>query len=83
VKFLESIDTSAVPFVTLAALRQGNQLVVAFDSVAGVEYSIQAKASLNSPWSTIVQSLIGTGQRMSVPVPINQAAQFVRLIDTP
>jgi YVTN family beta-propeller protein len=82
-KFIESIDLRTVPFVTLAVRRQNTQLVVAFDSVAGVEYSIQAKANLNSPWSGILQSVIGTGQRIEVTVPINQAAQFVRLIDTP
>ena len=53
VKFLESIDARTVPFVPLAVRQQGNQVYVAFDSIAGVSYIIETKQTLTTPWSAI------------------------------
>ena len=82
VAFLESIDLNTVPFVTLAAERQGNFLVLSFDSVAGVLYGLEARDSITGPTS-VVAILPGTGQRISYPVAIAGAARFYRLVQYP
>src|SRR6185369_4679726 len=41
VKFLESIDFNTVPFVIMSARQSGNQMIVSFDSIAGVSYALQ------------------------------------------
>jgi hypothetical protein len=83
VKFLESIDVAAVPFVTVEAHPSGSELVLAFDSVAGVTYAVQAKDSLDAPWSSILKTVTGTGGRLAVPIPNDTATRFVRLIQAP
>ena len=83
VKFLESIDVSVVPFVTVEVHPAGNELVLTFDSVVGVTYAIQAKDTLDAPWSSILKTAVGTGGRLSVPIPIDSVTRFVRLIEAP
>ena len=80
VKFVESIDFNTVPLVPLAVRSQGGQALVAFDSVAGVVYALEAKPTLAAPWATLGYPIVGTGQRMEVPVDNNSAAQFLRLV---
>jgi YVTN family beta-propeller protein len=83
VKFLESIDTQAVPFVPLFTRRSGNQLLVSFDSIAGGRYALEARVNLNSPWTPSGSTIIGNGQRLDVPVTIDTSAKFVRLVAAP
>jgi YVTN family beta-propeller protein len=83
VAFLESIDVKTVPFVPLAARRSGNQLLVAFDSIVGGRYALEAKANLNSTWAAVGAPITGTGQRLEVPVAIDTSAKFVRLVAAP
>ncbi len=83
VKFLESIDFKTVPFVSLTMRRVGNQLYVAFDSVAGASYAIEAKPALAAPWSTVGASIAGNGQRIEIPVSLNFANRFLRLVEGP
>jgi YVTN family beta-propeller protein len=83
VKFLESIDVITVPFVPLAVRRQGNQVFVAFDSIAGVPYVIEARQTLTGTWAAIGSAVIGTGQRIEVPVTIDDATKFLRLVGGP
>jgi hypothetical protein len=80
VKFLESIDFKTVPFVSLTTRRVENQLYVAFDSVAGATYALEAKPTLAATWATVGASIAGTGQRIEVPVNPNLAYQFLRLV---
>lgn len=82
VKFLESIDQTTVPFVVLAAEKQGNSLVLSFDSVAGVLYGLEARDLINGP-ATTVANATGNGLRLSVSVPIAGAARFYRLVQYP
>ena len=84
VKFLESIDVNAVPFVALSIRWQGNQLLIAFDSVAGVRYALEARSSLTVPGAPIGSTIIGTGQRVEVPVPASDSGtRFLRLVAAP
>jgi hypothetical protein len=83
VKFLESIDFSTVPFVSLSVRRVGDQLIVAFDSVAGASYAIEARATLTTPWAAIGSSIVGNGQRMEVPVNIDNTKTFLRVVAGP
>ena len=83
VRFLESIDVSVVPFVTVEVRRAGNELVLAFDSVPGVTYAVQAKDTLDAPWSSILKTVVGNGGPLEVSVPIETATRFVRLIEAP
>jgi len=83
IKFLESIDVSVVPFVTVEAHSTGNELVLTFDSVAGVTYAVQAKDTLDSPWSSILKTAVGNGGTLEVSVPIDTAIRFIRLIEAP
>jgi YVTN family beta-propeller protein len=83
VAFLESIDTQTVPFVSLSIRQQGNQVYVGFDSIAGARYALEAKATLTDVWASIGSSVIGTGQRLEIPAPINTATKFLRLVAGP
>jgi len=83
VKFLESIDTMTVPFVPLAVRQNGNQLLVAFDSINGGRYSLEAKSNFNAAWATVGSPITGNGQRLEVPVVIDTNAKFVRLVAAP
>ncbi|HXJ55465.1 MAG TPA: beta-propeller fold lactonase family protein, partial [Verrucomicrobiae bacterium] len=83
VRFLESIDVNTVPFVSLTARRQGNQILVGFDSLEGVYYTLQAKPVLTAAWAATGVSLIGNGQHIEVPVNIDSATKFLRLTAVP
>jgi hypothetical protein len=83
VKFLESIDAKTVPFVPLAVRQQGNQVYVAFDSIVDVTYVIEARQTLTTPWSSSGVMVTGTGQRIEVPVTIDNATKFLRLVGGP
>ena len=78
VAFLESIDTRTVPFVPLAIQRSGNQVTLSFESIAGVQYGIEARATLSSTPS-VIQVVPGNGQRLNVPLTITGANRFFRL----
>ncbi|MCI0746610.1 MAG: hypothetical protein L0Y58_14515, partial [Verrucomicrobia subdivision 3 bacterium] len=81
VKFLESIDTSTVPFVKLAIRRQGNQVFVAFDSIAGVYYALEPRNAIDGPPLATLPAVVGNGQRMELSAPIDQARRFFRLVN--
>jgi cytochrome c peroxidase len=79
VKFLESIDLGAVPFVTVAVSQLGHYVILAFDSVSGVDYGIEARSTLNGTPS-VLGSVTGNGQRLQVAIPIDTGARFFRLV---
>jgi YVTN family beta-propeller protein len=83
VKFLESIDVNTVPFVTLSVRVQANQLLVGFDSIAGVSYALEAKGALTDSWASSGITAVGTGQPMELPVPIGSGTKFLRLVAGP
>ena len=83
VTFLESIDPNTIPFVPLAIRQQGNQVFVAFDSVLGVHYALEAKATLSSAWGSTGSTTIGNGQRMELAATIDLATKFLRLVPGP
>jgi YVTN family beta-propeller protein len=82
-KFLESIDFNTVPFVPLTLQQAGSQWVVSFDSVAGVRYAIEGTSSLGSAFAVIVSPILGTGQRIEVPLTLQTAYAFLRLVEAP
>jgi YVTN family beta-propeller protein len=82
VTFLESIDEQTVPFVTLAVSQMGNYAVLSFDSLAGVNYAIEARDAIDGP-ATLLGTVTGTGQRVNAAVPIDRAARFYRLVEEP
>jgi hypothetical protein len=79
VKFLESIDVHTVPFVPLQITRSGSYVNLTFDSVNGVSYGIEARANLLGP-ATVIGSVTGTGQSLTVPVLIGTTPTFFRLV---
>jgi len=79
-EFLESVDVNTVPFVTLAVRRQGDQVFVSFDSIIGVNYTLEAKAALDSSSRSIAATATGTGERLELAVNINTAAKFLLLV---
>ena len=83
VKFLESIDGRAVPFVPIEIRQQGNQVELRFDTIIGARYAVEAKPALNAPWAVLGSTIIGTGQRVSVPVTIDTARKFLQLVAGP
>jgi len=83
VTFLESIDLQTVPFVTLEVRQEGDQVIVAFDSIAGAHYAVEARDTLADNWATLGATVIGTGQRLEVPVAIDRATRFLRLVQGP
>ena len=83
VTFLESIDLNTIPFVALAIRIQGNQVFVAFDSIQGVHYALEAKETLTSPWASTGATAIGNGQRIELAASIDLASKFLRLVAGP
>jgi hypothetical protein len=83
VTFLESIDPNTIPFVPLAIRQQGNQVFVAFDSILGVHYALEAKETLTSAWASTGSSTVGTGQRIELSATIDLATKFLRLVPEP
>jgi len=77
--FLETIDTKTVPFVTLDIRRSGNQIIVGFDSVQGVSYSIEGRTNLNAS-PGVLTNVTGIGQHLDVPLPNTGQARFIRLL---
>jgi YVTN family beta-propeller protein len=82
-KFLESIDVTTVPFVVLSVRRESNQLIVAFDSVAGVHYALESKEIITGNWTPTGATAVGTGQRIELMVAIDVATRFLRLVAGP
>ncbi len=83
VRFLESIDVNTVPFVSIEARQRGNEVILTFDSIVGVTYGVEAKDTLDAPWSVIVTSAIGNGGRLEIPIPVDRATRFLRLVEAP
>ena len=83
VKFLESIDVNTVPLGNLSVRVAGNQLFVAFESVTGASYALQAKTNLTDSWAATGITAVGTGQPMELPLPVNGASAFFRLVAGP
>ena len=68
-----------VPFVILDVSVNGPYVILAFDSVSGVEYGIEERAALDGTPS-IVQTVIGNGTRLQVALPLEPSARFFRLV---
>ena len=83
VKFLESIDVNTVPFVPLSIRRQDNNVIVAFDSILGVYYKLEARSTITGPGTPSGGFIQGTGQRLELSAPIDSATKFLRLIAGP
>jgi YVTN family beta-propeller protein len=83
VAFLESIDSRTVPFVTLSIRRQGMQVFVGFDSIAGGRYILEKKSLLTDPWEPLLPMALGTGQRMEISTEIDSLTKFLRLAEGP
>ena len=83
VKFLESIDDNTVPFVPLAIRRQGGNVFVGFDSIAGVYYKLETRTTLTGAPSTAGGFVVGSGQRMELSAPIDTTTKFIRLVAGP
>ncbi len=78
--FLETIDAKTVPFVPLSVRLVGGQVIVGFDSLSGVSYSILGRTNLATGSATILTNVVGTGTRFEVSLPNNAPARFLRLI---
>jgi hypothetical protein len=80
VKFLESLDLHAVPFVTVAVTEIGPYVILTFDSVSGVEYGIEARSTITGTPS-VIGSVVGNGERLQVALPIDSTTRFFRLVE--
>jgi YVTN family beta-propeller protein len=79
VKFLESIDVHTIPFVQLSLVRSNGTYILSFDSVSGVQYSVEARTNIAGP-GTIIAGTTGTGARLDVTVPAGPTTRFLRLV---
>ena len=79
VKFLESIDVHSIPFSQLSLVRSNAFVILSFDSVNGVQYSLETRTSLTGP-VTVVPGATGTGGRVDIPLPIDTTSKFFRLV---
>jgi YVTN family beta-propeller protein len=83
VAFVESVDIDVIPFVSLFVRRDGDEVIVSFDSIAGASYAVQAKETLTSTWASVGSAIAGNGQRLETSVSIDTATKFLRLIAAP
>ena len=81
--FLETLDDTTVPFVPLAIRRQDSQVIVGFESIVGPRYSLEAKETFTGLWAPVGPAVDGTGARLEIPVGINTATKFLRLVAGP
>ena len=79
VKFLESLDVHTVPFVPVQIARSGAYVNLTFESVSGVSYGIEARTNLVGP-ATVIGSVSGTGQSLTVPILVDSTMRFFRLV---
>lgn len=77
--FLETLDTRTVPVVPLQISKSGPNVVLAFDSIIGASYGIEARSPLTGVPS-ILQTVVGDGTRMQVQVPIIGTERYFRLV---
>jgi YVTN family beta-propeller protein len=82
-KFIESIDLTVVPFCTLEARLQGQEVILTFETVTGATYAVQACQTLGTAWPASIKTVVGNGGRMEVSIPIYPTAQFLRLVKAP
>jgi hypothetical protein len=81
--FLETIDINRVPFVPLDIRRQGDQVILSFDSIVNGRYVIRANDTLtNTAWGDS-QAVTGNGQVMEVPIAIDRRDRNFRLGESP
>jgi YVTN family beta-propeller protein len=78
VAFLESIDLNSIPFSHLDIRRNGNQVILGFDTVNGVQYGIEVRATIDGA-PLVVSAVPGTGQYLEVPFSIIGQTRFFRL----
>ncbi len=81
VAFLESIAPSTAPLaasVRLDIRRSGGQIILGFDSLDGIQYGLEARATINGA-PLVVDSVTGTGQRVERTLNIIGNARFFRL----
>ena len=83
VKFVESIALDSVPFVRLDVRTSGGQIVVTFESVIGVRYSVQGRNTLDTAWSANLTTVTATAVRTEVALPNNAPTRFLRLVQAP
>lgn len=76
--FLETLDAKTVPFVPLDLRRNGNEVIVGFDSLVGVPYGLEGRAELTGA-RTILTNVTGTGQRLELPLTLAPAVRFLRV----
>jgi len=68
------------PTAVMVSISVGdNEVTMEFDSEAGVSYQMQASMDLVN-WTNHGPSHSGTGDRISVPVSVDGAMQFFRVI---
>ena len=79
VKFLEAIDQNTIPFVPIEVFQLGPYVILAFDSINGVTYGVEARSTLTST-PIVIGSVIGNGQRLLVAIPLSFPARFFRLV---
>ena len=79
VKFLESIDVHAVPFVPIQISQSGPYVILSFDSVNGVQYGIEARSTIDGAPS-VIGTFPGTGQTVQVPILNDSTTRFLRLV---
>ncbi|MCI0537821.1 MAG: beta-propeller fold lactonase family protein [Verrucomicrobiales bacterium] len=81
VAFLESIDANTTPTGSLAlsARLSGNQVILSFDTISGVQFTVTERTAIDAP-TTVLTTVPGNGQRAEVPVPITGTARFFQLV---
>jgi len=72
-----------VPFVVLDTSIVGNQLTIGFESVAGAIYVLEARATWDQSWVSTETPIYGTGSRIEIPVNVDEARKFLRLVAAP
>ena len=79
VKFLESLDVTVAPVLTLSIMGKTNQVEVSWDTVTGTGYALETNAAIGAAWSPLGASMTGNGSRTNVLVPIDIATKFMRV----
>lgn len=76
---LSSSGTALIPVPT-AVTRVGSNLNLAFATYLNLPYLVNWKSSLNSPAWSVLTNLSGTGGSQAVPVNLQAAARFYRVM---
>ncbi|MBI1840845.1 MAG: beta-propeller fold lactonase family protein [Verrucomicrobia bacterium] len=79
--FLESIDSQTAPITSVEIDQVGKDVEISFDTEFGLSYRVESRSAVAGGLWTVLDTLPGIGDRLTVSYPIALATQFYRVVE--